>query len=86
MRLGFHRARVDDLVKAAGVSHGGFYRYFENKDQLARILTAQAMQTVAQVLGDIPTVDGDLPTRAALRRWLRRYNRTQANEAAMLRV
>ena len=86
VRLGFHRARVDDLVKAAGVSHGGFYRYFENKDQLARILTAQAMQTVAQVLGDIPTVDGDLPTRATLRRWLRRYNRTQANEAAMLRV
>ncbi len=88
VRLGYHRARVDDVVKAAGVSHGAFYRYFENKDQLARILTARAMQTVSEVLGDIPTAeaDGDLPTRAALRRWLRRYNRTQADEAAMLRV
>ena len=33
---GYHRTRVDDLVTAAGVSHGAFYRYFKNKDELAR--------------------------------------------------
>ena len=39
---GYHSTRVDDLVAAAGVSHGAFYRYFRNKDQLARVLTARA--------------------------------------------
>ena len=29
---GYHNTRVDDLVAAAGVSHGAFYRYFRNKD------------------------------------------------------
>jgi AcrR family transcriptional regulator len=88
VRRGYHRTRVDDIVELAGVSHGAFYRYFENKDQLARILTAQAMRTVSLVLADIPTaavLDGDAG-RPALRRWLRRYHATQDNETAMLQV
>ena len=85
---GYHGTRVDDLVAAAGVSHGAFYRYFKNKDDLARTLTLQAMRSVATVFGDIPGADAlEGPGgRAALRRWLRRYNETHVNEAAMLRI
>ena len=85
---GYHGTRVDDLVAAAGVSHGAFYRYFKNKDELARILTLQATRSVAIVFGEVPAADAlDGPAgRAALRRWLRRYNDTYVNEAAMLRV
>ena len=88
VRLGYHQARVDDIVEAAGVSHGAFYRYFTNKDHIARMLTAQAMQTVSVVLSEIPTdaAHEGQAGRAALRRWLRRYNATQADEAAMLQV
>jgi AcrR family transcriptional regulator len=85
---GYHNTRVDDLVAAAGVSHGAFYRYFRNKDHLARILTARAMQTVSTALFEIPddaALDGSAG-RGMLRRWLRRYNAAQAHEAAMLRV
>ena len=85
---GYHRTRVSDVVEAAGVSHGAFYRYFEKKDQLARTLATRAMQTVSRVLAEIPApalIDG-ASGRTVLRRWLRRYNLTQANEAAMLRV
>ena len=39
---GYHDARVDDIVEAAGVSHGSFYRYFENKDDFFRVLAEQA--------------------------------------------
>jgi AcrR family transcriptional regulator len=85
---GFHGTRVDDLVSAAGVSHGAFYRYFKNKDELARILTAQAVQTVGTAVTEMPdlsTLEG--PTgKSALRRWLRRYHSAQANEVVMLRV
>ena len=85
---GFHNTRVEDLVSAAGVSHGAFYRYFRSKDDLARILTASAMRAVGTAVTEIPPVsvlqqiDGTSP----LRPWLRRYSAAQAKEAAMLRV
>src|SRR4029450_3318618 len=41
---GYHNTRVDDLVAAAGVSHGTFYRYFRNKDELQRVLTPRAVR------------------------------------------
>ncbi len=84
VQRGYHRTRVDDLAAAAGVSHGVFYRYFENKDELAMVLTVQAMRVVADAFVDIP----DLTTQNGpeLRRWLRRYNAAQSGEAAMIRV
>jgi AcrR family transcriptional regulator len=85
---GYHNTRVDDLAAAAGVSHGAFYRYFRNKDQLARILTTRAVRAVGTTVTEIPEVpalDGQAGT-GVLRRWLRRYNAAHANEAAMLRV
>lgn len=85
---GYHRSGVADIVGAAGVSRGAFYRYFENKDQLARALAMRAMQTVSRALAGIPVrAVADGPSgRALLRRWLRRYCLTQSNETAVLRV
>ncbi len=85
---GYHGTRVDDLAEAAGVSHGAFYRYFRNKDDLARILTAEAIRSVSGALIEIPDVaradEGE--GHAELRRWLTRYNTAQSGEAAMIRV
>lgn len=39
---GYHDTRVDDIVDAAGVSHGTFYRYFGNKDEFFRVLAESA--------------------------------------------
>ena len=85
---GYHQTRVDDVVEAAGVSHGAFYRYFQNKDQLARILTAGAVSAVSVVFAEIPTDEAQDPTtaRPALKRWLRRYNTAHTSEAVMARV
>jgi AcrR family transcriptional regulator len=83
VRRGFHGTRVDDIVEAAGLSHGVFYRYFDNKVHLVRVLAGRAMQTVSVAFGAVPAFDGD---RTALRRWLRRYSTTYASEAAMIRV
>ena len=51
---GYHATRVDDLAEAAGFSHGVFYRYFDNKDQLAVVLTVRAMRAVAGAFVEIP--------------------------------
>jgi AcrR family transcriptional regulator len=84
---GYHGTRVDDIVEAAGVSHGAFYRYFKNKDELAYLLGAQAMRTVSTTLTGIPDLSDDGATgKMALRRWLRMYNRAQAHETSMFRV
>jgi AcrR family transcriptional regulator len=85
---GYHQTRVDDVVAAAGVSHGVFYRYFENKEQFARVLTSRAVIAVSEVFAAIPREVAAAPVdgRAALRRWLRRYNEAHTTEAVMARV
>jgi AcrR family transcriptional regulator len=85
---GYYHTRVDDLVAAAGVSHGAFYRYFGNKGELARILTARAMQATGSLLVALPDVvtHDEAAAKGVLRRWLRRYHAAHANETAMLRV
>jgi len=89
VRRGYHRTRVDDVVTAAGVSHGAFYRYFANKDQLAQTLAVDAIRRVSTAFAqipDAPVADGSAGDGEAMRRWLRRYNDAHTNETAMIRV
>jgi AcrR family transcriptional regulator len=88
VRRGYQSTRVDDLVEAAGVSHGAFYRYFKNKEELARILMVRGVRVVGRVVTEIPELSAlEQPGgKSVLRRWLRRYHAAHANEAAMLRV
>jgi AcrR family transcriptional regulator len=85
---GYQGTRVDDLVEAAGVSHGAFYRYFTNKDELVRVVAARALLGISTSLSEMPhpNGDGEPVDRAALRRWLRRYNSVHAEQGAMIRV
>jgi AcrR family transcriptional regulator len=64
--LGFHDTRVDDVVTAAGASHGSFYRYFESKDHLFRVVATEAAERLIGCIDAFPA--GDEP--AALRAWL----------------
>ena len=85
---GYHGTRVDDITEAAGLSHGAFYRYFDNKDQVVRLLATRALQRTSIAFNEIPDVAGrpDPSSSAALRRWLRQYTTAHASEAAMIRV
>ena len=85
---GYHDTRVDDLVAAAGVSHGAFYRYFQNKEELARILTARGgCRRSGTRCSRSPTCRSSRGRRArACGAWLRRYHDAHVHEASMLRV
>src|SRR3989441_11332174 len=53
---GYHAARVDDIVRAAHTSHGTFYLYFANKEDLLRALAvdcAVALDKLADEIGPI---------------------------------
>lgn len=70
---GYHDARVDDVVEAAGVSHGTFYRYFANKDDFFRALAEEAairlIDLVDRLRLDAPPVD----LRAWMQEWFEAY-------------
>src|SRR3546814_4547758 len=41
---GYRGTRVEDLVAAAGLSRGAFYRYFENVHEFVRIVATRALR------------------------------------------
>src|SRR6267378_3479951 len=47
-RNGIARTGLADLMAAAGLTHGGFYRHFESKDQLVAEACAAALDSNAR--------------------------------------
>jgi len=47
-RKGINGAGVNDVMAAAGLTHGGFYRHFASKDQLVAEACAAAMGSVEE--------------------------------------
>src|SRR5437868_8081232 len=69
---GFGGVRVDDVVKRAGISHGTFYLYFANKEDLFKALLRDALHDMEIVAGDFPVVTSDETGRNVLRPWVRK--------------
>jgi AcrR family transcriptional regulator len=70
---GYHATRVDDVVKVAQTSHGTFYLYFSNKEELFRALAAEVaeeMQALAEAMESLGAGDTG---RARLQRWIRQF-------------
>ncbi|MDQ6696755.1 MAG: TetR/AcrR family transcriptional regulator [Actinomycetota bacterium] len=85
---GYHDTRVDDIVALADTSHGTFYRYFENKQALFRIIAARSGRRVIDAIDELPGV-ADQPGRNAsgeLRRWLSQYFGVYAKEGPIIRA
>lgn len=76
---GYHAARVDDIVRVAETSHGTFYLYFTNKEDLLRALAldcAEEMRQLADALGPIgPGVEGRKELRSFLEGFVGVYRR-----------
>jgi TetR/AcrR family transcriptional repressor of nem operon len=66
---GFDAVSVAEVMKAAGLTHGGFYGHFSSKDDLVA-------QTLAHVLAEDPGGEGDL--RAYLEAYLSPRHRDDA--------
>jgi AcrR family transcriptional regulator len=83
---GYHAARVDDVVKAARTSHGTFYLYFANKEDLFQALVddvADQMTGLARSLGPVTADDAG---RAELRSWLDRFTELYLHYGPVLRT
>jgi AcrR family transcriptional regulator len=81
---GFHATRVDDIVRHAGVSHGAFYLYFDDKQALFRILAAEAADDmIARVEGLIAP---ESPRGEALVDWLEGFVDGYRRHGAVIRA
>src|SRR5271157_696064 len=83
---GFHGVRVDDVVRRAGISHGTFYLYFSNKEDLFKALLLDALRDMEVVAGDFPIVTRDDAGKTVLRRWVRKFFDVYAVHATVIRI
>jgi AcrR family transcriptional regulator len=67
---GFHAARVDDIVRVADLSHGTFYLYFANKEELFRALASECANEMTELAAAMPAAGPGPDGRAELRAWL----------------
>ena len=67
---GYHAARVDDVVEIAEVSHGSFYLYFANKEELVLALAQRCADELGSLTATLGDISPDAAGREALREWL----------------
>jgi AcrR family transcriptional regulator len=69
---GYRRTSVDDIVEAANVARGTFYKYFSDKQDLLKAVAAEIYAAGRDFAEQISHVD-PLNDEATLRRWLATY-------------
>ena len=85
-RRGYHAARVDDIVRAARTSHGTFYLYFANKEDLLRALAVDCAHELTDLADSIGPIGPDAAGRAELRSFLGRFIDTYRRYGPVIRA
>lgn len=83
---GFQTVRVDDIVRRARTSHGTFYLYFANKEDLFKALLRDALHDMAVITDAFPVVTRNAAGRTALRQWVHTFCETYAAHSAVIRI
>ena len=82
---GYSGARIDDIVEMAGVSHGAFYLYFRNKEDLLHRMAvdcADRLRSLTAALVALPRpVDRD-----ELQSWITRFVAAYHDDGPVIRV
>ncbi|HYK28672.1 MAG TPA: TetR/AcrR family transcriptional regulator, partial [Streptosporangiaceae bacterium] len=84
--IGFQAAKVESIVRRAKTSHGTFYLYFANKDDLFHTLLQDALHDMANITDEFPVVTSNEAGRAALRRWVELFSDTYQAHATVIRI
>src|SRR3954465_11621350 len=85
-KRGYHAARVDDIVKVARTSHGTFYLYFANKEDLFRALLTDVAEEVGTLADTLGPVGPDEAGYQELRGWLGRFSDMYVHYGPVIRA
>lgn len=82
---GYAATRIDDIVRVANASHGTFYLYFRDKEDLLHRLAIECTQALGAVGAQLAEVD---PRRdpESLRVWLRQFVSTYRRHGPVIRI
>jgi AcrR family transcriptional regulator len=83
---GYHSARVDDIVRAARTSHGTFYLYFANKDDLLHALAVDCRADLTRLAEELGEVTPDADGVAEVWRFLREFADVSRRHGPVIRV
>ena len=84
---GFLDARISDIARRAGLSHGSFYYYFDSKEEVFREVAAAVDEELSAPLADvIRAPSSGVHPRARIRDALRRYFERYRAEARIMGV
>jgi AcrR family transcriptional regulator len=85
-KRGYHAARVDDIVKVARTSHGTFYLYFANKEDLFRALLTDVAEEVTALADTLGPIGPDESGYRELRGWLGRFSDLYVHYGPVIRA
>lgn len=83
---GYNGARVDDIVRQAKTSHGTFYLYFSNKEDLFQTLVAGVTEEMRELAAALPSVGSNRAGREDLRAWVGRFYDLYAHYHPVIRA
>jgi len=81
---GYHAARVEDIVKLARTSHGTFYLYFANKEDLFGALTSEVATAMHELAEQLPDLEPGPEGLAALRDWVAAFSELYGRYAPVI--
>jgi len=82
--LGYAAARVDDVVAIAGTSHGTFYLYFRNKEDLLHRLAVECGEDLDDLTTEMDDLADDDPI--AVEAWVGRFVTAYRRHSSVIRV
>jgi AcrR family transcriptional regulator len=83
---GYHSARVDDIVRAARTSHGTFYLYFANKDDLLHALAIDCRDELTRLAAELGPITPDAEGFAEVWRFLEEFADVSRRHGPVIRV
>lgn len=83
---GYHATRVDDIVKAAHISHGTFYLYFANKEAVFGALTETVAAELATAGERLPALRPGPDGAEAVAQWVDEVSEVFARHGAVIRA
>jgi AcrR family transcriptional regulator len=82
---GYTGSRVDDIVEVAGISHGAFYVYFRNKEELLHRMAVECADHVRMLTAELSGLPRPLK-RDALEAWVARFVAIYHDDGPVIRV
>jgi AcrR family transcriptional regulator len=84
-RYGYAAARIDDIVAVAGTSHGAFYLYFRNKEDLLHRLAVECADRLRGLTAALEALPRPIES-AALESWVADFVAVYHDDGPVIRV